>query len=153
MDELLRYDISNFLQRYPVNNLIIYYKSSTWYLLAIWFQVPWFKRFIWYVTNLVYTIHDKFFDDVLRCNEIQLTLLSKINLHQLNKNFTAKSSDRVVCGCVWSIDGMHWNINCPTAHRSDGNQRSYHHRKVGLISCYILFVVSYYNTCTSINIF
>ena len=127
LDELLGPNMGKYPQRCPSKNPIL---PTVKVALGIrWLSGSKYQdlRDLFGISqNQVYKIQDLFLDAVLSCDELELTALSKLNLERINKDFTAKSSEGVIRGCVGAIDGMLQPIRCPTVRDCNGNQRAYH---------------------------
>ena len=74
-----------------------------------------------------YWCRDTFLDAVLDCEALAIKFPEMPEeIEQVWARFEAKSSQRVMQGCVGALDGLLARICCPTATESDGNPRAYH---------------------------
>lgn len=87
-------------------------------------------------TPTVYRLRDIFLDAILACDALEIRFPhTPEELENIRKQFTAKSSNKVMQGCVGAMDGLFKTIKLPSIADSKGNQRAFfsgHYNDYGL---------------------
>ena len=74
-----------------------------------------------------YRARDIFLDAVIACDALKIRFPeTPSELENVRKRFAAKSTNKVIRGCVGAIDGLLARINQPSTAECEGNPRSYH---------------------------
>ena len=77
--------------------------------------------------NSVYRLRDIFLDAVLACDALEISFPdTPEELENNRKRFEAKSTNKVMRGCVGAMDGLFATTKQPSIADSKGNPRAYH---------------------------
>lgn len=77
--------------------------------------------------NSVYRLRDTFLDAVLACDALEIRFPdTPEELENIRKQFEAKSTNKVMRGCVGAMDGLFATTKQPSIADSNGNPRAYH---------------------------